>query len=141
MHNIDYLKDKFFSRFGNIRASKEEKDRMFRQFLYEEEMREMQERQLAESYMGGGIQASSATTTTTTTLPPVYTFNLYNCPGDPYIAYSLSSVYAPGIYIFQDPGLSIPYTDLYQGLGLGTDGIFVYSVVNGLVLPNPSICN
>jgi len=36
MH-VDFLRDKFLSRFGNIKASKEELDRMFRQFLWEEE--------------------------------------------------------------------------------------------------------
>jgi hypothetical protein len=124
MYNIDYLKDKFFSRFGNLKYSKEEKDRMFRQFLYEEEMREMQKRQLAESYMGGAKK-----TTTTTTLPPVFTLLLQDCPGNWYTAYSLSSVFAPGIYIYQNAGLTIPYT----AIGLGNDGIGTYTITNGLV--------
>ena len=132
MYNIDYLKDKFFSRFGSINASKEEKDRMFRQFLYEEEMREMQERQLAESYIGGAKKtttATSTTTTTTTTLPPVYTFYLATCAGDSYTAYSSSSVFAPGIYIYQNPGLTIPYT----AIGLSDTPVGTYNITNGLV--------
>jgi hypothetical protein len=130
MSSIDYLKDKFFLRFGNLKASKEEKDRMFRQFLYEEEMREMQERQLAESHMGGAKKTTTATsTTTTTTLPPVFTLLLQDCPGNGYTAYSLSSVFAPGIYIYQNAGLTIPYT----AIGLGNDGVGTYTITNGLV--------
>ena len=53
--NIDFLKAKFLSRFGNIKVSKEESDRMFRQFLWEEEERErMMFMREAEQAAGGG---------------------------------------------------------------------------------------
>jgi hypothetical protein len=54
--NIDFPKAKFLSRFGNIKASKEESDRMFRQFLWEEEERErMMFTREAEQAGGAGL--------------------------------------------------------------------------------------
>jgi surface protein len=37
---IDHLRDKFYQRFGNLNLPKEDLDRMFRQFLWEEEQTE-----------------------------------------------------------------------------------------------------
>ena len=66
---IDYLREKFQAKFGNLRVSKDELDRMFRQFLWEEEEME-RTKMLLEAKIGpiqqvsytpspGGVSSSS----------------------------------------------------------------------------------
>jgi hypothetical protein len=82
MH-VDFLREKFLSRFGTLRASKEELDRMFRQFLWEEEEMERMRMILeaegsraaaVSSASGGGSQPESAPVVPGNTLS--FTINL-----------------------------------------------------------------
>lgn len=66
---IDYLREKFNARYGNIKVPKEELDRMFRQFLWEEEEMERTKmlieakinpiQQVSYSPTPGGVSSSS----------------------------------------------------------------------------------
>jgi hypothetical protein len=58
MH-IDFLRAKFLSRFGGLKASQEELDRMFRQFLWEEEEMERM-RMILEAEGSKAVSASSS---------------------------------------------------------------------------------
>ena len=61
----------------------------------------------------------------------VYLIRLWGCTGStaPSTTYSLSPIFAEGIYLFSDTELTIPFT----GVGGASEGANQYTITDGLV--------
>tara|TARA_R110000823_G_scaffold108661_1_gene227979 strand:- start:90 stop:371 length:282 start_codon:yes stop_codon:yes gene_type:complete len=71
--------------------------------------------------------------------PTVYELSLANCPGDGVTVYSLSSVYAAGIYVYTTEALTVFFNDPNYAWGISPDP-YAY-ITNGLVGPLNFICD
>ena len=71
-----------------------------------------------------------------------YTLNIENCSGDLAIVYSSSSVFLPGVYIYTNLGLTIPFSGSYWNTVsmIGTVGGYTIDS-NGLILNGLIVCN
>jgi hypothetical protein len=72
--------------------------------------------------------------------PTTYNFALVNCAGNSQIVYSSSATFAPGIYVYTNVGLTIPFITL--STWNTSDVLMMYNIAaNGLVLNTGNFCD
>lgn len=88
---------------------------------------------------GNGISIGWPNASSQGGTPTVYELTIINCPGDPQIVFSLSSVFVPNIYVYTDALLTTPFlTEVTWGVD---GGATVYPIdSNGKVIDTPSSC-
>ena len=68
----------------------------------------------------------------------VYELGIGDCPGNGEIVYSLSPVFQPGIYVYTNAALTIPFISEGYWTATGAENYPIDS--NGLVLNEPYTC-
>lgn len=71
--------------------------------------------------------------------PTVYNFEILNCVSDSASVYSLSESFIPGIMVYTNPELTIPFTSIFTW-NVTSEGM-MYNVLNGLVLNTGGFCD